>query len=339
MAKIDIFTMEALMNVEFKKDVLIKHWLHRGECLFVKAKKKVGKSIFAQNLAHCASSGDSLFGDDTYVVPKPLKVAYLFSEGTLVDWKERVTNMNKLYPGNTSNLVFFQCNCLKMYDINDRNELMRELDKLNMGFDIIVWDCLYKFLYGRGVNDETAVGMFNANEEYIRNYYNAASVIVHHDSEKEYKDSKGHKYSSASVGNAMGHSFLLAHPTQIYTIEKFIDGKKNPYNKITLGEKRSGDLVEEIIYSNIFPENDEEGRLGMVLCDKEISSNYYAVKEFIQQHKQVLIRNFHNTITEAEDLEFSRETTRRIINKLIKAKEIERIEIDGKKYFQSLRSS
>lgn len=315
MAKIVRYGVNELKNLEINKDVLIANWLHRGECLFVKAKKKVGKSIFAQNIAHCASSGIKLFGE--YDISKPLKVAYLFSEGALVDWKDRVINMDKMYKSNNDNLVFFQCNFLKMYTEEDRNMLIESIDEAGIKPDIIIWDCLYKFLFGKGVNDEIAIGMFNANEEYIRNYYNGSSVIIHHDSEKFFKDNKGNNHDAATVNNAMGHSFILAHPTQIYTLEKHKDQNGLEYNKITLGDKRSGDLVEELLYYNIVPEIDNKGRLGISLDVKEVSNNYTCIMDYIKNNSPCNQRNLRAIICTEYKIDYSRETHRRIINKLI----------------------
>ena len=88
MGRITKYTTKELLNIKEEKETFISHWLHRGDLMFLKAQKKVGKSIFAQCLAHCCSSGDEFLGE--YKVVRPLKVAYLFSEGAIVDWKDRV---------------------------------------------------------------------------------------------------------------------------------------------------------------------------------------------------------------------------------------------------------
>jgi RecA-family ATPase len=321
------YSVQDLIKLKETKEILINNWLHRGDLLFVKAQKKVGKSIFVQALAHCASTGVPFLGE--YEVTKPLKVAYLFSEGALVDWKERVINMSKMFPACNDNLKFFQCNFLKMHTEEDREELLQALVKSGIKYDVIVWDCLYKFLFGTDTNNSVSIGMFNANEEYIRNYFNAASVMVHHDSEKMYRDQKGNAHSAASATNAMGSTFILANVTQVYTIQKFKDENKLPFNKIVLGDKRSGDLVTELIYYNVVPEDNDEEVLGIELDRREADSNYNTVKYYIKEHGKVKVRG----LIKAIGLTCSYETLRRIVNKLIKEKLVSRSRYNAIEHF------
>lgn len=327
--KIFKYTADELSKIENTKEILIHNWLHRGDLMFVKAQKKVGKSIFVQCMAHSASMGTPFL--DEYIIDKPLKVAYLFSEGALVDWKERVINMNKMYKYDNDNLIFFQCCFPRMHTEQDREVILETLKESEHQFDLLIWDCLYKFLFGTDTNDSVAVGMFNANEEYIRSYFNAASVIVHHDTEKKFRDKVGGIHSMATPGSAMGSSYLLANVTQVYTIEKHKFSNGQEYNKIVLGDKRSGDLTEELIYYNVVPEDDgnEDERLGITLDQSETCSNYAIVKFHLKDKGKVKRSNLKREI----GANFSRETMRRIINKLVKEKVVERQKIDNINYY------
>lgn len=322
------FTTHELENYRYSKEWLIKNFIHVGDCMFIKAQKKVGKSIFAQAMAHAASSGEPLFGE--YEITRPLNIAYLFSEGAITDWKDRLINMKKMHGANGDKIFWIQCQQVALHKEDCGKLFKQELIDIGSDFDIIVWDCLYKFLYGGDYNNGVDMGVFNANEETIRNYFNAASIIVHHDTEKKGKTQDGKEFSYASVNNAMGSSVILANATHSYTIERHkVRGKQ--MNKLILGDSRGGELVEELCYFNVVPEDNDQGALGIKLDDSDVNSNYSVVHDHIKKYKEVQIRG----LLERLDLECSQETLRRICRRLEKQKLIERAENeDGLKTYR-----
>ena len=327
MGSVEIYTLEDLKNLEVTLDPFIDNVLNRGECLLLKACKKSYKSIVGQAIAHCCSSGIPFAKE--FKVFRPLKVAYLFAEGSLVDWKGRAINMDKMHPANNDNIRFIRCNFVKMYTEEGMNSI---LEALKVGderpYDVIIWDCLYKFLFGRGVNDEVTIGQFNANEEYIRNYFNASSVILHHDSEKEYSDRNGNKHKSATSKNAMGHSFLLAHPTHYYTLTKYVDNNGERCVQMVLGDGRHSSFADKINLRVIVPEDDDSGeeKLGITLDSSGEDSNFNKVKDYLKYVGVVRDRGLINVLP---DFEASADTLRRIKNKLVENKLIEKTKDDN----------
>ena len=329
MAKITKYTTAELENYRYRKKWLIEHWVHVGDCVFFKAMKKVGKSIIAQVLSFCASHGGKFL--DEYDIPKPLKVAYLFSEGAVVDWKQRVINMKKMHKINEDNITWVQCQQLKIHTEMGGVELLEELKSHGIKYDIIVWDCFYKFLFCGDFNSNIHVGVFNANEEVIRNYFNAASIIIHHDSEKRGRGKNGKEYNMASINNAMGSTAILANATHSYTIEKH-KIKDKWMNKIMLGDSRGGDLVTELSYYNVVPEDNDKGKLGITLDGKELNSNYQHIKDYVRENGKCKTRNLHKSIMEDKDMECSYETFRRAVNKMVGEKVVEKSVDDGVYY-------
>ncbi len=319
MGRIICRTTEEMLALKEIKEWLIENWLHVGDVMFLKAQKKVGKSIFGQVMAFAGSSGEPFLGE--YHVVRPLKVAYLMAEGMLSDWKERIKNMKKYHPISEANITWVECDKLKIHTEEGGHELLEALMDYEVDFDLLVWDCLYAFLYNGDYNSNIHMGVFNGNESYIRKHFNAASIVIHHDSEKTYTGKDGKKHSSASVKNAMGSTAILANATQVYTIMKFTDNKKHEYNKVILGDFRSGDLVKELTYVNVVPESNDDEMLGIKVDCLDVDSNRYIVEEYLKENSPTKVRGLLERI---ERVSCSYETVRRICNRLIKQKRLEK---------------
>ena len=291
-----VYRMDEFLRLNLKKEWLVKGLLHSGDCWLIKAQKKVGKSLFGQIFAHSCSLGGSFL--EYYPITRPLKVAYIFSEGAKCEWKNRAKRLSTLHPFSPHNFYWIDSGSRDLTDQNSQRELMQLIKSAGVDFELIVWDCLYKFIVGQSMNDDAAVGAFNGFEERVRaTFPGSASLIIHHDSEKVYTDGAGKKHASASTNNALGHTFILGHPTAYHTLMKFKDEKKVPYYELKKGECRTGDIEDKItFFISGADDEDDEDSLGFVLNHEDINRSYLLIREHIKKHGVVKVKGLREEL-------------------------------------------
>ena len=317
MATLTKYTAHDLINFKRSKQWMIKNFIHYGDKVVLKGKSGTGKSSFVQYVAQIASCGELMF--KSYPTTRPNIVAYLYGESDEAEWKDRLINMKKLHNMEDANIDFIHCDLLSLEQDNDRELLLKSLQQYREHYDLIIYDCLYVLLNG-SVNSDDIIRAFNRNEGHIRSSMpGCASIIIHHDTEKTYKDKNGKKHSGASPTTCFGSSFITAHTTHMFTLEKHNDNK-GEHLKLVRGKKRSGDIMTEVIFRMITPEDDEKERLGFVIDENEVNDNYRLISEFMQGKGEVSVRGLYKKILNETTFRASYETLRRINLRLIKNK-------------------
>ena len=316
-----VYRMDEFLRLDHKKEWLVRGLLHSGDCWLIKAQKKVGKSLFGQIFAQSCSNGGKFL--DYYAIIRPLKVAYIFSEGARCEWISRAKRLSTLHPFNSANFFWIDSGARNLSDKKSQRELMALIKSAGIAFDLIVWDCLYKFIVGSSMNDDSAVGAFNGFEESVRSYFpGCASLVVHHDSEKVYTDNNGKRHASANTHNALGHTFILGHPTHYHTLMKFKDENKVPYYELKKGECRSGDIEEQITFFIVGSDDeDDDDALGFVLDHEEINRAYIQIREYVKKNSPVKVKGLR------EKLKIANSTFAKHRARLIEEGKIEKIRV------------
>ena len=292
-----VLRMDQLLSLDIRKEWIVKGLLHAGDCWMIKAKKKLGKSFFTQAFAQSCSYGGMFI--DEYEISRPLKVAYICSEGSLVEWKDRSERMGAVHPFNDKNFYWINSGPVNVHNPASAERLFDLIKSAGVKFDLIIWDCFYKFIAGCSVNDDSAVGSFNSLEERMRHHFGAASIIVHHDSEKQFTDGGGNKHNSATTGNAMGSSFILANPTHFHTLSKHKEKNGRTYFQLQKGECRSGDIEDKITFFMVSGrDDDEDDSIGFVLNAGETNKGYQELKSHIRNNGEVPVRGLRESMND-----------------------------------------
>jgi len=180
-----------------------------------------------------------------------------------------------------------------------------------------------KLINGGDLNKQEHISVFTNNIDIIKGRYGASVILVHHDSEKSYKDNKGRSHE-ASHTTALGSSFLMGYITHAYTLKK-----EGDMHKLVLSIERSGDMAEELPMYMIVPQKDKLGRLFYTVDSTKKSANIFTVRERIKEQGMCLYPDVY------KDLDMIKMTFHRCVNKLIDERLVERIEDEnGKRWYK-----
>ena len=279
------YSVAEILAMDIKFDWLIEKFIRVGDVFLIKAQKKIGKGVLAQQLAFALSSGQAFL--NSFHVLKPCKVCYISGEGYMGDWQKRFNDMKRLWTCNDDNIRFVDGIKYKLHKEEGEkgaNELLRNLKSLKVDFDVFIFDPLYKLCSGGNFNDNVEMGEFFNNVEMITKAFSASAIVVHHDSEKIYTDNRGFKHSSASTKNAMGASAITMAVTHYATLTTYKNDKRKLIHKLEMGDSRSSEYLPDIEMFMITPEKDKLSRLGYTTDEDDISVNYHTIKSYVQSN-------------------------------------------------------
>lgn len=157
---------EALRKATFP-DVMpvIEGLIEEGDKLVLVAEPAVGKSILAQQIAHCIAGGHALFGD--LKVPKKRKVLYLNAEGKKRDIHLRIEAMNTVLPVEEGMIYWGFAGNFAIDTPEGSEAIMQVIEDKKP--EVVIYDPLYMAMVG-SLSDEkesrSAQAMFN--DLYIR---------------------------------------------------------------------------------------------------------------------------------------------------------------------------
>tara|TARA_Y100000310_G_scaffold341811_1_gene442261 strand:+ start:11947 stop:12921 length:975 start_codon:yes stop_codon:yes gene_type:complete len=238
------------LNVN-KTDALVEGMIYPNDYILLVAEEKVGKTIFAQQLASNMTTGKSFLG--IFDIPKPLKVWYFATEGKAEDLKDRFIRMNKSINMNTSNVVliptFFRFNT---------QEGVKALQELLIRFetntpDIIIVDALYRAIKGSIKNDDV-VNDFHHIMGWLMKQCDCAIVLIHHMTKPQRSQQDGSMFQRSDK-DTFGSAFLSAAVDHIFWLEKWGKDKDHKNDRILKCDtQRSGNILNNIRIRLIEPD-------------------------------------------------------------------------------------
>jgi len=289
-----VYTIKQMLDLEFKYDWLVSKFLMVGDVWLIKAQKKVGKGVLSQQLAFALSCGERFLG--CFDTKGPCKVAYLSGEGYIGNWQSRIRNMKKMWKCDEDNITFIDCIGFKLHGDNDAKQMLEILVKQNVNYDVLIFDPLFRLCANGDINSNADMAQFFGNVEMMVKHFSASAIVVHHDSEKVYRDNRGQKHSSASVKNAMGASAITWAASHYATLTTYKDKNKKKIHRLQMGDCRSSDYVDDIEFCMITPESDELGRLGYTTDVEDTNVHYHAIKEYLYKNRKVSDHKIYDTI-------------------------------------------
>ena len=156
--------------------VLLDGLLYKGDIGIIGGAAKAGKTIFAMNLAVSLAKGESFLSWENS--NNKYKVLYLDFE--LAEWMidERINAITEFdCPENLTTVSFKQFPHLASLELL-KKYVEKELvpDK----YDLIIWDCLYRFIGGRDENDNGAMAEVFSSFQQFGADTGATQLIIHH---------------------------------------------------------------------------------------------------------------------------------------------------------------
>jgi len=302
----------------------------KGDTLVIKAQKKKGKTVIAQQIAFSLSSGQPFLG--SFDVDAKHHIAYISGEGYLGNWKERFVNMSKMWELDADRIWFCEAIHQELQTKDGGKKLLDKLKETGIYFDVFIFDPLYRFLTdGDYSTSRDMTGFFN-NVEMIQKEYGGTSIIVHHDSEKSFRDKQGVVHHQASDNTGLGSSVIGMAVTGWYTLDDYTDKDGKRIHQLRSGDcDRGGNMVDSIDMFMVVPQEDELGRLGYTLDFNECNANYFQLHEFMKKHKKV---SDHKTYEHKELKPMPSSTFYFNMKKMRDGGLVEKVKIDGKGYYQ-----
>ena len=208
-----------------RPDVIIDGLLYAQSKLLIGGVAKAGKSHFAMSLASCMASGQPFL---QWAAPEPQRVLYIDFE--LHEWEldERCASAcNWDVPQNLATLSLRQ-----HYDVRSTKELSRVLKTIKASqFDVIIFDCLYKFNSAEDENDNAAMKAIGSWMDEIIAKYEITPILIHHfgkgsQSGKEVIDR--FRGASSVVGEMDGLISIISHENEgCYIVDSVVRSFKS----------------------------------------------------------------------------------------------------------------
>ena len=278
-------SVKDLLVQDIPYEPVIDGILMKGATLLIKAQKKKGKTVIAQQIAFALSSGQPFLG--SFDVDCKHTIAYISGEGHRGDWQKRFRDMAKMWDMDESRIHFCEATHMELQTKDGGQKLLKALKDTGVYFDVFIFDPLYRFLTDGEFSSSKDMTGFFQNVEMLQKEYDATSVIVHHDSEKMYRDKSGNTHSSASTKTSMGSSVIGMAITGWYTLEDYKENGKR-IHKLSTGDcDRGGNMVSEIDMYMVIPQTDGAGRLGYTLDYEDCNAQYHQLHEFMKKHGDV----------------------------------------------------
>jgi len=233
---------DILNLAEEAREALIEGMLYPQDYVILVAEEKVGKTIFAQQLACNMTTGESFL--DSFDITRPLKVWYFVTEGRVDDIKDRFIRMSKKISINTINLTliptYFRFNTNEGW--SSLNQIMDRFRR-NMP-DVVIIDALYRAIKG-SIKDDNTVNEFHFIIGRMMQILGCAVILVHHMT-KPQRDQAG-KYISRSDKDTFGSAFLSAAVDHIFWLEKWHKDREHPKDRMLKCEtQRGGKIITDV---------------------------------------------------------------------------------------------
>jgi len=295
-----------LYNVVTGKDILtlsdeasnplIEDFLFEKDYVLLVAEEKAGKTIFAQQIACCLTSGTPFLG--SLEVPKPVDVWYFATEGKEDDLKDRFIRMSKGVDLNPDRLKLIPSRF--RFNTREGRECLRAL--VNRYQDclpkVIIVDALYRAVKG-SIKEDEVVNDFHHIMGTLSHECDAAVILVHH-FRKPTRDDTG-TYVNRSDDDTFGSAFLKAAVDHCFWLEKCRKDSKDRI--LRCDTQRSGNIVDNM-------------RLKLIQPDPLY---FEAVSSMLEEkHKILTLMSAYKEGLSVSDIEFRSKIARTTIYRTLK---------------------
>jgi len=219
-----------------KEEPIVQDFLNKNDYVLIVAEEKVGKTIFAQQLACCLTAGKPFL--DILEIPCPVNVWYIATEGKREELKERFVRISSKVGIDVERLrlipSFFR------FNTREGKESLTKLIEENSDLkpEVIIVDALYRALAGE-LTKAADVNEFHHVIGWFAHQLDAAVILVHH-LKKPTRTQEG-IYLDRSDKDTYGSAFLMAAVDHVFWLEK---SKTDLYERyLKCNTQRSGNII------------------------------------------------------------------------------------------------
>jgi len=218
---------------------LIDGILWEQQTIMILAKEKVGKSIFALQMACALSSGESFLSE--YEVSEPMNVLYIQTESNRPETIQRLRSMLAVngVTWNPDNFNFLLSDNIALDTNKGYFALVNRIKQKGIMPRVIIIDPLYMSMIG-SLNDDLCVRNICNNIRKLILLYNCAVVIVHHEHRPKYDIY--HVKMDEGDNAIMGSFALKAYMNHILHLRH----KKDAIRSLTCNTQRSLRVIKDM---------------------------------------------------------------------------------------------
>lgn len=224
-----------------KQEPIIDGMLYHNDYVMIVAEEKTGKTIMAQQIACCCTTGSPLLG--IFDIPKPVNVMYIATEGRAEDLKDRFIRMRNGVGLDTSKIQLISSS----FRFNTQEGIQSIKELIEMSADVmpkvVIIDALYRAIRGSIKNDD-AVNEFQHIIGWLIMQLDCAVILVHHLT-KAQRNQEGN-YVPRTDKDAFGSVFLRAAVDHCFWLEKDYETGKKEDRVLKCDTQRSGKIPSMI---------------------------------------------------------------------------------------------
>ena len=218
---------------------LIEGLLWENNNIILLAKEKVGKSIFALQMACSLSCGEAFLGE--YEIPEAMPILYIQTESTRHETIQRLKAMTH-EDGVSWNPDNFHLMCTHSLELDTDHclgWLIEEIEKKKLKPKVIFLDPLYMSMKG-GLSDDEKSRDLSRNIRKLCEGFKCANVVVHHE-HRTRRNKEGIKIDEGDEA-IMGSFVWKAFPNHVIHLRMRADKIRT----LTCTTQRSSRVIEEM---------------------------------------------------------------------------------------------
>ena len=228
---------DVLKVAPHKREPIIEHLLWEGDTVFIIGREKVGKSIFALQMACSLTSGEDFL--DTFKIKREHHIVYVQTEGKRYETQERLDNMIYGIRCDLNNFTHIFLPNIALDTTQGIDDLENMLSDNGRKPDVVFIDPLYMSMMG-DMKDAKAARAWIGNVRKLVGKYNAALVITHHaHRQKRAKDGSIINDGDEAVYGSFiwkafaDHMFMMNRGDKVYTLSCDTQRSAKVVNKIS----------------------------------------------------------------------------------------------------------
>lgn len=212
---------EAMKKAKEKRRPIAEGFLYEQTILMIAADPGLGKSTVSTQVAIELAAGLPVFG--MFKPPRPMKVVYIQTERSILEFFERVEIISKVLPINMDNLfVTDECQKLNLLKEDHAKVFIQYILRDCPNPDIIFIDPIYAMVSG-GLKEDLQASIFTKVMSTLQKETGATLWYNHHTVKAQYSN-RGELIDKDDP--FYGSQWLKAHVTGSYYMSKSTDGVK-----------------------------------------------------------------------------------------------------------------
>lgn len=310
-----MFWGDTLFPKTITKIPIIENFLYESDVMCIKGKEACGKSILAQQLVSCLTSGTDFL--DTYHITKKYRVLWIQTEGDREETFERIGNMERALAFDHEMWGHLFLAGASMNTPRGMRDIIKEIEKSAIkAWDVVIIDPLYTTIQGALTADNVASDWVRNVREMRGMIGNPSIIVLHHENKTMYHQGEE---VERKVGDVFGAFGWQAFFNSIYRLSI-----KSGIHTLSSGKDRGFKTAKKIDMKLIEP-----SPLLFVTDDKHLTVGSSLVERYIRDHANVTRREIIAGVTEV-----SESTIDRAIKKFKDNGTLEKFHKDGQDYYK-----